>query len=515
MDMFSGGSGSGMDLNVTAQFSCRSSNLSSTNITNATFWAIDDSNAAGSIFSGVIILIYFIVGVVWNIFIVITYLFKYKLLKDPGNIFLFNMAITDIVICVTTMMFIFVTAFMGSFQFGSSDETRCIACKVSSFFLDYTILVTFHLLCAISVDRFLHLSKPLTYSKIMDCKRAIAICIFIYVLCFVLAIPPLVGFGEIEFNSRFAACVPRFSPFKNLIYVVIVAIEVCIPFSILTITGFLTFRLIRVFLKKNFRRRSLYKKRGSEREDQRNENSRHQKQQIQLVKVFTAFYIAIIVSYTPVMIMIFIVLGLQISGSPPPHRAIYIVAFLCFLTNPVIHPIVESFFVKDLRYQVTRAKKGIRRASTIIYRQTTQLMNNKALDEANRKLEAEEREKQKSLSKNGTSGHQNGKPPESMVTEMETINSRSASPQESIGGTGEERKRATRQSVTFQESILSEEVQNYPHSTSTSSLTKSPKSPSKSILNGGKGMFSTSANKSTPIAEEPDRVAGKIQTESS
>ena len=38
----------------------------------------------------------------------------------------------------------------------------------------------------------------------------------------------VVGFGEFEFNSRFAACVPRFTPVENLYYDVFIAFETLI-----------------------------------------------------------------------------------------------------------------------------------------------------------------------------------------------------------------------------------------------------------------------------------------------
>ena len=497
-------------------FSCRHSNLSSTDITNRSFWRITENKQIGAGIAGGLVLLFFIVGLVWNLFIIITYVVRHQLLREPANVFLFNVAIVDLVVCLTTMIFTFVTAFGNEFLFGNTDVILCAMCGVSGFFLTITVLSSLHLLSALSVDRFLHLWKPLHYSKIMNPKRAIAICIFIYGLCFLLSILPHVGFGEIEFNSRFASCVPRFQPISNLYFVVLIATEMIIPIGILTVTSFWTFRLIRVFLKKNFRRRSLYRRKGKEREDGAKESSKHQRQQTQLVKVFGALFIANIFSYTPTIVMSFIVLGLELvsSGKIVPPSEIYIFAFVSYLTNPVLHPIIESFFVKDLRYQVNRAKKGIRRASTIIYRQTTQLMGSKALEEANKKMDAEEASR---VSKNGTS-KRNGKsigPNESMITEMESLaQSRSSSPQnnvldssdagrpESIGDERASEKRKTRQSVSFQESSFSEAVEN--GKTPPPRSPKSPKSP-KSKQNGKNSLLAMKKRKNA-IQEEPEDI---------
>lgn len=436
-------SGSGlqaeMDFNNSSNdtnFTCRVM-LSSSNLTDVDFWKITEEQEIGAIIAGVLIFIFFLVGTSWNLFILITYLVKHHLLKEPGNILLFNVAITDLLICLTTMVFSYVTAFGQEFIFGSDDKTRCILCGVSGFFLMFLILVSLHLLTVLSVDRFILLSRPLRYKRIMNRWKAGVICVVVYIICFILAVLPQVGFGEIEFNARFASCVPRFTPQKNLYYVMVIAVESLIPIIILAITNVWTYRLVSKFLKRNFRRRSTYRRRDQEEKSNAgSENSKHHKQQTQLVKVFGALFVANIVSYTPTVVTIFVFgfLTLLKKENIIPS-AVYILGFVSFLMNPVLHPIIESFFVKDLRYQVSRAKTGIRRASTIIYRQTTQLMSSKALDEANKKIDETEGTPQKMTRQINFLGRKNLKQPngrtvdDSMATEMESMpNSRSTSP---------------------------------------------------------------------------------------
>ena len=385
-------SGSLMEDNFTniTEFSCVNTGmLSSDYVSDENFWRITGEQEVGAIIAGVLILLFFLVGTVWNLFIIITFLVKHHLLKEPGNIFLFNAAITDLLICLTTMVFTFVTAFGKEFIFGNDDVSRCILCSTSGFFLMFLILVSLHLLAALSIDRFILLSKPLRYKRIMNRWKAGVICFICYAICFVLAGLPIIGFGDIEFNARFASCVPRFTPTKNLYYCGLIVVEALIPIIILAITNVWTFRIVSKFLKRNFRRRSTYRRRdagGNTKEV--DEGAKYQRQQNQLVKVFGALFIANIISYTPTITAVILFAFLSIIGKENViPAAIYILGYVSFLMNPVLHPIIESFFVKDLRYQVTRAKKGIRRASTIIYRQTTGHLTSKALDEANRKFE--------------------------------------------------------------------------------------------------------------------------------
>jgi len=407
--------------NDTDQFNCKLSELSGDNVTNSSFWQIGQERLAGAIVVGVLVVIFFLVATIWNLFIIITFFIKYKLLKQPAHILLFNMALTNLLICLTTMMFIFVTAFGQEFIFGSSDVIRCTMCNVAGFCLMFLVLVSLHMLAALSVDRFILLSRPLRYKRWMNQCRAAFICIVIYTLAFLLAILPIVGFGEYEFNQRFASCVPQFTPMSNLYYVVFVAVEALIPISILMLTNVFTYRIVNKFVKRKvccptYRRRDRP-------EERNNESHQHHQQQKQKVKMFGALFIAVIVTYAPTIITIFVFLILTsfFSLEDEVPSVVYIIGFVCFLTNSVFQPIIESFFDKELRYQVNHTKTGVRRVSTII---TTQVFSNKALEEAAQKVDDENAPRPQRLIR-FLDGRKVVLPPkqdkQSSVTDLETV----------------------------------------------------------------------------------------------
>lgn len=383
------GSGSGLDnfTNESETFDCRLTDQSGSFITNRSHWQIEEGKEVGTIITGVLVLLLFLVGSIWNLFIIITYIAKRKLLREPANIFLLNVAITDLLICITSMVFSFVTAFGQEYVFGNTDVARCAVCNLDGFFFLFLVLVSLHLLAALSVDRFILLSRPLRYKRFMNRWKAIVICVCVYVLCFIIAILPVIGFGQIDFNVRLAACLPRFTPSRNFFFVVVMAIEALIPIGVIAVTNVWTYRLVSRFLKKNFRRKSTYRRRDEE-QAKSADGQKHQKQQKQLVKVFGALLIGNIISYTPTAVTVFLFLFLLLNDMEDIIPAeVYILGFVSFLTSAVIHPIVESFFVKELRYQVNRARKGVRRVSTIIARQTTQLFSPKTLEEAEKKAD--------------------------------------------------------------------------------------------------------------------------------
>eukprot|EP00731_Ephydatia_muelleri_P039127 Em1131g2a len=213
-------------------------------------------------------------------------------------------------------------------------------------------------------------------------------------------LPPLFGFGQFEFNTNFGACLPRFrndpllSPY-NFHYVLLVAIEALFPLCFLAVTNIWTYKIVSKVLKKNFRRRKTFHE-GIKVEEKR-ETLRHQNQQQQLIKVFAALFVAHLISWTPVIVVVFIIAWVDAAKIPPQ---VYIFGWICYLTNPVFHPIIETFFVKDLRYQVHRVRSAMTdtlvRAGTTLYRKASKsALTLDALEEANRKLDKEESLKRK------------------------------------------------------------------------------------------------------------------------
>lgn len=51
-------------------------------------------------------------------------------------------------------------------------------------------------LCAISLDRYVAVTRPVTYPSIMSTKRAKSLIAGIWVLSFVICFPPLVGWKD-------------------------------------------------------------------------------------------------------------------------------------------------------------------------------------------------------------------------------------------------------------------------------------------------------------------------------
>ena len=370
-------------------------NLSDFNISDRTPWRIADGLEVPSIILAAVYILFFLIAFFWNLFIVVTYLIKYKLLKHPGNLFLFNLALADLLLSVTVMMFSFVAQAAKEFVFGSTDVVRCRVCDLAGWSLTFLIFMTFHLLAALSIDRFILLSRPLRYKKVMTFWRAMIIVIVIWVISLAMSIPPFIGFGQMEFNRQFGSCIPRFTDdnlrtgIPNLYYVVFGVVEALIPISIIAFTNVFTYRLVSKFLQRNIKRKRTFRN-PRQREANSEEERKHKQQQQQLVRVFGALCIANCVAWTPVILVVLaagIFMSVFVASQIP--SGVFVFGWICYLSNPVIHPIIESFFVKDLRYQVKRAQRTIRRASTAILRTTSKKFRESDLDKANAAMDSE------------------------------------------------------------------------------------------------------------------------------
>lgn len=292
-------------------------------------------------------------------------------------------------------LFSFIINVEQEYIFGSNEVSRCATCDMVGFFFVFVAESSVHLLMFLSIDRFILLSRPLRYKKIMKRWIAIVIVIGVIIYSFIVGIMPIAfGFGQYEFNTLFGICLARFNGdsragIRNLFFFTFIIIEGLIPLFVLLATNVFTYRIVRKFLKRNFRRRSTYRNKAKEVSD---DTRKYQHQQNQLVRVFGALFIANIIAWTPVVVITILANFIDADRFP---AQLYVFGWLCFLTISLSFPILESFFIKDLRLVVNRAKKNVRRASTVIFRQSSKFLfgeksTAKALDEANARMDLEE-----------------------------------------------------------------------------------------------------------------------------
>ena len=119
---------------------------------------------------------------------------------------LLNLTITFSLLVMPFNIFV---GIKGEYVFGNSDQQRCAVCQTGIFVI---ILpwVSLHTLALISVDRFIYLKRPMKYSTIVTKWRMLVTIAVMWVFCTVLFLPPLFGFGEINFSYTVATCTLKF-----------------------------------------------------------------------------------------------------------------------------------------------------------------------------------------------------------------------------------------------------------------------------------------------------------------
>ena len=300
-----------------------------------------------------IVLLLFIIGVPWNLFVTCA-IVKKKLYTQPVVMLMLNLTITNLLVCILIMPFNIVSGIAGEYIFGESDLVRCRVCQtgIMAIILPW---ISIHTLCLMSIDRFIYLKRPLKYSRIVTPKCMLAIIIVVWILCTLIALPPLFGFGEIRFSYTVANCVPyvvgetHIAP--NFIYNLIIFVEIMVPVLLVFTMYIWILCIIRSSLVRRF-------KRATETQGNKERASKeHVSSQLQLVKLFGAIFTANIVTWLP---MISLVLTGAARGVGRVHPLFYSISYLSYLSQTVVHPILESCLLREIKQILSEVLKFVR-----------------------------------------------------------------------------------------------------------------------------------------------------------
>ena len=110
-----------------------------------------------------------------------------RALRTATNYFIFNLALADLLLGTLVLPFSGTYEVMHAWPFGhvfcdvwAAVDVLCCTASINS-------------LCCISIDRYIGVTRPLQHKLIMTTKRAILICIFVWLLSFLIAVGPLFG----------------------------------------------------------------------------------------------------------------------------------------------------------------------------------------------------------------------------------------------------------------------------------------------------------------------------------
>lgn len=130
-----------------------------------------------AVFTGIILILALII----NLFICVYTLSHLESLKKSSTMFLFNLALVNLLMTVLFMPFMVVASAAEEWIIGQSDTERDILCQITAFMFAYTVGISIHTLAAVSFDRFLSIVKPHYHKRYMTWRVAFGVVIFIWV----------------------------------------------------------------------------------------------------------------------------------------------------------------------------------------------------------------------------------------------------------------------------------------------------------------------------------------------
>jgi len=347
-----------MSLDFSPNFSCSDPRLSHDNVTDEV-WTL---NSSGNVHDNSVIavaslqILYLLIGIPWNTVVVLVIL-KKEYYKEPTYIILLNMVIADLLVCIICLPFGISTALSKEFSIGNSDYIRCTVCQ----FIDITTIIftnySLFALAFLSVDRLIYIRWPLQYDEIVTMRCAVIILIALFIICIITALPPLFGFGEIKFANPLGVCtlyvVGANRVTRNVYYLWVQIAILSIPVSVALIANiWQVFMACKTshnkFSKKRECNMSNSKKTTIDRRVSDQElKQEYRKQQICLAQIFAAIFFLNIITWIPSQVILIIsTFGKEEFLSAPSLAVVYLI----FLSQPVLHPILETCLVGKARW---------------------------------------------------------------------------------------------------------------------------------------------------------------------
>ena len=297
-----------------------------------------------------ILVIFTIVGLLLNGAVLAALVYN-KFWKIPSTFLLFNLALVDFLTCAFIMPFMAVPGLAGGhYNFGNNDYDRCQACQAGVVIVVWLLYTSMHIIATMSLDRLIYIKRPLEYEKWITVPRLAIVLAAIWIICLILAIPPLFGFGEIGFSQIVGTCSTLFntetSVGQSFLYILFLVLEVMFPLGLLIVTNIWLLCFVCKGIKNRFA--NTYQQKGEAKISEVNKQAKKKyiAQQIRMVKVFGSIFASNFATWAPVVVVLLAIGAAGDDGVPP---AAFGVIFLCFLIQSVVHPMLESLLSARVR----------------------------------------------------------------------------------------------------------------------------------------------------------------------
>ncbi|XP_054881559.1 melanopsin-A-like, partial [Poeciliopsis prolifica] len=148
---------------------------------------------------GSIILVIGVTGVVGN-FLVIYAFSRSRSLRTPANMFIINLAVTDLLMCITQSPVFFTTSMKKRWIFGEK------GCELYAFCGALFGICSMITLMVIAIDRYFVITRPLTSIGVLSRKRALLILLAVWAYSLGWSLPPFFGWSAYVPEGLLTSC---------------------------------------------------------------------------------------------------------------------------------------------------------------------------------------------------------------------------------------------------------------------------------------------------------------------
>ncbi|KAL3220640.1 hypothetical protein MRX96_050321 [Rhipicephalus microplus] len=162
--------------------------------TSSSFWAMNATDstrmAPAALLKGGLLLAIILLDISGNLMVLMAVLLNANL-RTATNCLIVNLALADLLLGASVLPFsAALEIFDKQWYFGeifchvwAATDVLCCTASINS-------------LCVISVDRYVGVTRPLTYSSVVTHRRALVACVLVWLLSAVISVGPLLGWRE-------------------------------------------------------------------------------------------------------------------------------------------------------------------------------------------------------------------------------------------------------------------------------------------------------------------------------
>ena len=286
-----------------------------------------------------------IVSLLGNFLLVLVF-FRTKAMKKTIDVFVINMAASDLFIPVCLIPRLVVSEITGSEAFLIRGVLGSFLCKISNFLTDVSVSVSTHSLVMITVERFLAVVFPFTVRQISSKLRFYAILI-VWIIAMGIHAPYFYTFRLTESGN----CTTNWEPAFNheithtRYYPALFVVVVILPFTLITILYSLILWTL-IYKTDELSQHRSYRKRAKEK-----------KKELRVLRMAVAIVIAFAVCWAPFNVQQFILLFApeKIPQCSLVYSAYSKGALVLAVAYFTINPAICFIFVRNYRLQASLA----------------------------------------------------------------------------------------------------------------------------------------------------------------